>query len=72
MNVGVKHRFVRYGADITLHELDCQAGLVRSAPGCSNGGWSEIKARHQRAASSHRQAVTPATAGNVQNALART
>jgi hypothetical protein len=68
---GVKHRLVRHGTDIPLYELDYQAGLVRSALGCSNACWSEIKACHQRAASSHRQAVPPAPAGNVQNALAR-
>src|SRR4030095_9402319 len=61
----VKHRLVLYGADIPLHELDCQARLVRSALGCSNGCWSEINARHQRAASRHRQRITPPPPANV-------
>jgi hypothetical protein len=68
---GVKHCLVLDGADVSLHELDCQARLARSALGCSNSYWSEINARHQRAASSHRQAVTPAPTGDVEDALAR-
>src|SRR5262249_49532851 len=65
---GVKHRLVLHGADVALHEFDCQACLERSPLGCSNGCWPEIDTRHQRAASRHRQTVTPAPTGNVQNA----
>src|SRR5882672_7820477 len=66
---GVKYRLVLHGAHVSLHELDGQASFVCSAPGGSNSCRSEIKARHQRAAASHRQAVAPTATGNVQNAL---
>src|SRR5207244_2354525 len=68
---GVKYRLVLHSADVSLHKLDGQASLMGFPLGCSNSCWSEIKARYQRAASSHRQAVTPAPAGNIEDALTR-
>jgi hypothetical protein len=69
---GVEGRLVLHGAHISLHKLDRQPGFVRPAPGRRNSCRAQIKTRHQGTAAGHRQAVTPAATGNVQNALTGT